>query len=263
MEIITLNTVSALWQEIISNPSASALIILNLIIIEGLLSIDNAAVLATMVMHLPEKDRSRALRIGLVFAYLFRGTALLLAGYLLTIDWVKLIGGGYLLFIGIKFFYDKWVKHKSLQDEVKEELNEIKPQKRIFGLNQFWSTVVMVEAMDLVFSLDNVLAAGALTPNIILVCLGVFIGIITMRIAALYFVKLMAIFPFLDTAAFMVILLLGAKLVYHYFVPHTHSDDAGFMDKYGFALFTLATFIVPIITAYLFNIPKMNRDKKS
>ena len=43
---------------------AAGIIILNLIIIEGLLSIDNAAVLATMVMDLPKEQRARALRIG-------------------------------------------------------------------------------------------------------------------------------------------------------------------------------------------------------
>ena len=44
------------------------MIILNLIIIESLLSIDNAAVLATMVMDLPQHQRSKALRYGIIGA---------------------------------------------------------------------------------------------------------------------------------------------------------------------------------------------------
>ncbi len=247
------------WQDIINNPSASLLIILNLVIIESLLSIDNAAVLATMVMNLPEKERSKALKIGLVFAYIFRGIALMLAGYLLQIDWVKLVGGGYLIFLGLKFFYEKWQHHKSISDEALEDLKAIKPAKRLFGLSLFWSTVIMVEAMDLVFSLDNVLAAGALSHNIILVCLGVFIGIITMRIVAQYFVRLLAMFPFLDTAAFIVILMLGIKLVYSFFVPHVHTaEDNNFWSKYGFSLITMTVFVVPLLTSYFFNFPKKN-----
>lgn len=237
--------------------------IINIIFVEGLLSVDNAAVLATLVMDLPEKQRGRALRIGLIFAYIFRGAALLLAGYLLQIDWVKLVGGGYLLFLALRFFYEKAVKHKNIMDEAAEEVQEIMPpKKRLFGLNQFWSTVLMVEAMDLVFSLDNVLAAGAFSQNIYIVCIGVFIGIITMRIVANYFVKLMSRFPFLDFAAFIVIFMLGMKLVFEFFYPenHTVSTEVNIGIKaYAFSLTTIAIFVVPILTSLLFNFPKNNK----
>ncbi len=54
-----------LIQQIVENPAASLMIIGNLIIIESLLSVDNAAVLATMVMDLPEKERDKALKYGI------------------------------------------------------------------------------------------------------------------------------------------------------------------------------------------------------
>lgn len=232
--------------------------IFNIILVEGLLSVDNAAVLATLVMDLPEKQRGKALKIGLIFAYIFRGAALLLAGYLLKIHWVKLVGGGYLIFLALKFFYEKAINHKSLEDEIQEH----KPaKKRFLGLNQFWSTVVMVEAMDLVFSLDNVLAAGAFSQNMYIVCIGVFIGIITMRIVASYFVKLMQRFPFLDFAAFLVIAMLGIKLVYEFIYPEHHDANQAHsgIKSYAFSLATVAIFIVPIITSLLFNFPKKNK----
>ena len=237
--------------------------ILNIIFIEGLLSVDNAAVLATLVMDLPEKQRGKALRIGLIFAYIFRGAALLLAGYLLQIGWVKLIGGAYLLFLALKFFYEKTIKHKNILEEVADEVKEILPTKKlIFGLNQFWSTVFMVEAMDLVFSLDNVLAAGAFSKNIYIGCIGVFIGIINMSIVANYFVKLMARFPFLDFAAFIVIFMLGVKLIYEYFYPENiNAIEEGHSNikAYGFSLATIAVFVIPVITSLLFNFPKNNK----
>jgi len=167
------------------DPKTALLVVLNLILIESLLSVDNAAVLATMVMDLPEKNRRRALRIGLMLAYIFRGTALVFASILIKINWLKLVGGGYLIYLCGHFFYKEIFKHEHILDIEKEELQEgVKHPKTILGMNQLWSTVVMVEMMDLTFSLDNVFAAVAFTNNIYLVCLGVFIGIITMRIVA-------------------------------------------------------------------------------
>ncbi|MDB5281046.1 MAG: hypothetical protein JWO06_121, partial [Bacteroidota bacterium] len=149
------------------DPKSALLVVLNLILIESLLSVDNAAVLATLVMDLPNNLRKRALRIGLIFAYIFRGTALVFAGFLMKIAWLKLVGGAYLLYLSLHFFY------KKLNTTALEDLG-IKMPKKIPMLNQFWSTVVMVELMDMTFSVDNVFAAVAFTNNIYLVCLGVF-----------------------------------------------------------------------------------------
>lgn len=237
------------------------LTILNIILVESLLSVDNAAVLATLVMDLPEGQRTKALRIGLVLAYIFRGTALVLAGYLIQIEWLKLAGGGYLLFLCIKFFYDNIVKHKGVLEEAEDEVKELVPKKRLFGLSQFWSTVIMVEAMDLVFSLDNVLAAVAYTKNIYIICIGVFIGIITMRIVAGYFVKLMQRFPFLDNVAFIVIGILGIKLCYEFFFPANPNEAHGSIMDYIFSFGTIAIFFIPILTSILFNFPKNNKVK--
>ena len=240
------------------DPRTALLVVLNLILIESLLSVDNAAVLATMVMDLPGKDRKRALRIGLFFAYLFRGTALVFASILIKINWLKLVGGGYLLYLSAHFFYKEIFKHKHILDIEKEELDEtVKHPKRIFSMNQFWSTVIMVEMMDLTFSLDNVFAAVAFTNNIYLVCLGVFIGIITMRIVAGYFVKLMERFPFLDSAAFLVIGMLGLKLCFNYYC--TAYGNGGYLcslmegekaDLF-FSLSTVTVFFLPILVSLL------------
>jgi predicted tellurium resistance membrane protein TerC len=67
---------------------AGLLIILNLIVIESLLSVDNAAVLATMVIDLPREQRSRALRYGIIGAYVMRGVCLFLAAWLVRIWWL-------------------------------------------------------------------------------------------------------------------------------------------------------------------------------
>lgn len=244
------------------DPKTALMVILNLILIESLLSIDNAAVLATMVMDLPPADRKRALRIGLILAYIFRGTALIFASILIKIKVLKLLGGGYLVYLFLHFFYKKLFKHEDILEQENEELpKEVKHPRKIPGLSIFWSTVVMVELMDLTFSLDNVFAAVAFTDNIYLVCLGVFIGIITMRIVAGYFVKLMERFPFLDIIAFFIIGILGIRLCLD-FICGYYPDNIlcvyleGEHADFWFSMVTVGVFAVPILTSWLFNFPK-------
>jgi YkoY family integral membrane protein len=243
------------------DPKTALLVVLNLIMIESLLSVDNAAVLATMVMDLPTQSRKRALRIGLAFAYIFRGTALVFASILIKINWLKLVGGGYLLYLCVQFFYKELSKNKHILDI--EELSEgVKHPRKMFGMNQFWSTVLMVEIMDLTFSLDNVFAAVAFTDNIYLVCLGVFIGIITMRIVAGYFVKLMERFPFLDTVAFLVIGILGLKLCLSFYCTAYGTNTfvceclEGKRADLIFSLSTVTIFFLPILSSLLLGFPK-------
>lgn len=194
----------------ITDIKAALLIIANLILIESLLSVDNAAVMASMVMDLPKEQRAKALRIGMVFAYIFRGLALIFASVLMSIWWLKLLGGAYLVFIGYEYFKTKATPQKS-DDILNKDGNFIFKYVSKFA-GPFWGTVCMVELMDLTFSLDNVFAAVAFTDNIYLVCTGVFIGILTLRLVSVYFVKLMEKYPGLEKMAFIIILILGVKL---------------------------------------------------
>ena len=90
-----------LINQILENPSATALVLLNLVIIESLLSVDNAAVLATMVMDLPHEQRNKALKYGIFGAFFFRGLAMLLSSYLIKIWWLQPLGGLYLLYLAM------------------------------------------------------------------------------------------------------------------------------------------------------------------
>ena len=143
-----------------SDIKAGLLIILNLIVIESLLSVDNAAVLATMVLDLPKEQRSKALRFGIIGAYVFRGICLFLASWLVKVWFLKPLGGLYLLYLAFTYF-----RGKAKEDDGEEESvnkNENKVYKSIVGaIGGFWATVVLVEIMDLAFSIDNVFAAAA------------------------------------------------------------------------------------------------------
>ncbi len=200
-----------LIQQILGHPFSSFVVILNLIVIESLLSVDNAAVLALMVLDLSREQRAKSLRYGIIGGYVFRGLALIFASYLMRFWFLKALGGLYLIFL----FYD-WIRKK--RKESVTEKQGIKERSRLFKIissriGQFWTTVIMIEIMDMAFSVDNVFAAVAFTKNIILVWVGVFIGMLAMRFVSQAFVRAMERFVFLESSAFVVIGLLGIKLV--------------------------------------------------
>ena len=241
--------------------NAAATIVFTLIIIESLLSVDNAAVLATMVMDLPKEQRGKALKYGIIGAYVFRGICLLLASWLIKIWWLKLIGGLYLLYLMIDYFMTK--KTPQPEDDIIDKKSNFIYRNTLGLFGKFWSTVMLIEAMDLAFSMDNVFAVVAFTDNIWLICIGVFIGILAMRFVAQGFVKLMEKYPFLEKAAFIVIGILGVKLTLsvfsHFYPEHVLSQiiEGHNADLY-LSFVTVGIFVVPILTSWLFGYPKKN-----
>jgi len=208
------------------------LIFLNIMILEIVLSIDNAAVLAAMVKELPKDQQKKALTYGIAGAYVFRGLALAFASILIKLVWLKVAGGMYLMYLA----------YKALSSKVETE-GSSKMTIKIPFLSALWSTIVAIEMMDLVFSIDNVFAAVAFTPNLWLICGGVFIGILAMRFATTKFVKVLEKNPILERVAYWVIGALGLKLVSSYWLHdlNTESIDA------VFSILTLLAFIIPLI----------------
>jgi YkoY family integral membrane protein len=208
------------------------LIFLNIMILEIVLSIDNAAVLAAMVKELPKNQQKKALTYGIAGAYVFRGLALLFASVLIKLVWLKVAGGLYLMYLA----------YNALSSKV-EQGGESKMTIKIPFLSALWSTIVAIEMMDLVFSIDNVFAAVAFTPNLWLICGGVFVGILAMRFATTKFVKVLEKNPILERVAYWVIGALGLKLVSSYWLHdlNTEAIDA------VFSILTLLAFVVPLI----------------
>lgn len=182
-------------------------VILSLIIIEGLLSVDNALAIAAMASHLPGRQRYLALKVGIIGAYVFRGLALLLATYIIQNPWIKLLGAAYLVHLMAHHFAEHW-RHAARQER---GLDVVK--------RGFWGTVASIELMDLSLGVDNVVAAVALSDEFWVVCTGVAIGILALRFVAGYCIKLIEKFPVLEHTAFILIgyvgLLLLTELTFH------------------------------------------------
>lgn len=173
--------------------------ILFLILMEGMLSLDNALALAIVVRHLPKAQQRRALVIGIWSAFAFRFIALFLIRSLLSANWVRLVGGGYLLYLAAKYF-------------LFQKATEAAEVRKASALT-FWSTVVTVEMLDIAFSVDSIVASVAVSPKFYVVLLGGILGIVMMRLASSMFVKLINSFPKLERVAYGIIALVGGKLV--------------------------------------------------
>ena len=240
-------SIMEMFAEIFSNPLSAVFLILNITMLEILLSIDNAAVLATMVMDLPTEKRNKALKYGIIGAYVFRGLALIFAGLLTQIWWLKPIGGIYLMWMAWSYF--KGMSTEGKEDDVIDKNSNWLYKMTVGYLGIFWSTVIMVEIMDMAFSIDNIFAVVAFSKNMVLICFGVFVGILAMRFVAQKFVLLMEKYKFLETCAFVVIGILGIKLfaslLVHFYPEMAWIDSENF--DWIMSGVTLAIFIVPLM----------------
>jgi tellurite resistance protein TerC len=203
-------------------------VVLQLIFLEGILSIDNAAVLGAMVSVLPDNkpvpypralrflqrftdrvlgmQQSAALKVGLLGAYIGRGTMLALATIVIQNPFLQILGAAYLVKLAFS--------HLSEADQPGEEELVERQHRRA---RTFWLVVLNVELADLAFSLDNVVAAVALSREFWVVMLGVALGILTMRFAAGVFTWLIKREPILETAAYIVVFNIGVELLLAHF----------------------------------------------
>lgn len=174
-----------------------------LVVLEALLSADNALVLAIMVRHLPRNMQRKALMYGLGGAFMLRTGAILMAAYIINFWWLQLIGALYLLYLPIKHF----IQHVS---------DEGGPKGKEVG---FWATVVYLNLVDTAFALDSVIVAVAVVDTVKhpdklwVVVAGAIIGIVLLRFAASFFIRLLEKYPVLDHVAYLLVGWAGVKLL--------------------------------------------------
>jgi YkoY family integral membrane protein len=226
-----------MWGEVLTNPVSWGYIG-TLVILEGLLSADNALVLAVMVKHLPPEKRKKALFYGLLGAYVFRFIAIGIGVYLIEFSWVKILGAAYLAYLAIKYFIDKHKAANQEEDVESHGMNQNGLLIRLFGT--FWGTVIAVELMDVAFSVDSVLAAFGVSNQIWVLLLGGMLGVLMMRGVAGVFLKLIDRIPELEATAYILILIIALKMFLGVFGIHVEHI-------YFFGLLVIAfaaTFIV-------------------
>jgi YkoY family integral membrane protein len=185
-----------------------------LVVLEGLLSADNAMVLAVLVLGLPPGQRKKALRYGIFGAFAFRTVATLFAVYMIRLSVVKLLGAGYLLWLPYRHFF---------RGGDAQERRSIPAARPWLGLTAFWATVLRVELTDIVFALDSILVGVAMSPKLWVILTGGILGIIAMRLVIGQLLTFVERYPPLVDGAFIIIAWVGVKLL----VEYLHS--AGFI----------------------------------
>lgn len=229
------------WVNVVSS-TEDWLVILSLAIIECLLSVDNAIVLATQTKKLPTKrEQEKSLFYGLGGAYIFRFLLIGLGVYLIHFWEIKVIGSVYLLYLALKHFYKKKFHYVN------------KPSIRFsFKLPLFWSVIISIELMDLVFSVDSVLSSLAISDNPVIVLIGGLIGILAMRGVASLFTRLINKIPELETMAYFLIVIIAIKLFIEIPVINIHVSPIFF----GMLVLFIVSFT--IIVHYMKNFLRKN-----
>jgi YkoY family integral membrane protein len=178
-----------------------------LVLLEGLLSADNALVLAILVLGLPREEQRKALRYGIVGAFGFRALATIFAAFMIQLSWVKLLGALYLLYLSYRHFAGGEDAH---------ERRKPKPARPWLGLSAFWATVVKVELTDIVFAIDSILVAVAMSSKLWVIVSGGILGIIAMRLLIGQLLVVVQRYPALVDGAFIIIAWVGVKLLIEY-----------------------------------------------
>jgi len=207
--------------------------LLILIVLEGLLSADNALVLAVIAKHLPENQRSKAINYGIIMAFAFRFAALFAISFIANVWQVQAIGAAYLLHLGLKHVIRDMFGKKEAHKEEKESSGSAKG---------FWGTVGKIALADLAFAIDSILAAVALALGLPdspfgdfggmdaakfgVVVLGGIAGLVLIKYAAGWFIKLLTKRPALETTAYAIVAWVGVKLAIITLAHH----DIGVLD---------------------------------
>ena len=236
-------------------------VLLVLVGLEGILAADNAVVMAVMVKHLPPGQQKKALFYGLFGAFIFRFATLFMISFLADVWQVQALGALYLLFISGNHL----IKHHAGKERNKQATN---------GHSSFWMTVFKVELADIAFAIDSMLAAVALavtlTPTgwfkiggidggqFMVMFLGGIIGLVIMRFAATWFVKLLKERPTLETAAFLIVGWVGVKLaVFTLAHPDIGVLDRHFPESFIWKLIFWVVLISIAVAGYIFSSRKL------
>lgn len=227
---------------------ADLVILATLLLLEGVLSFDNAAVLAAMVRKLPLEQRKKALLYGLAGAYAFRIIAILGVAWIIRFPVLKAIGGAYLVYLAIHHLFFTTAHSEHAEEGLLKR----------FGISGFWGIVIAVELADIAFALDQVLVAVALTPKLFLIIVASLVAILILRVSAAYMSRIMDWFPALEKLAYVAVGIVGLKLVVveavHYFSGNDHFEVPTWIST----SITLSLLVLPPLGKFIYD-----RYKKS
>jgi YjbE family integral membrane protein len=163
-------------------------VILGILLVDILLSGDNAIVIALVCRSLPPSAQSKVMWIGILGAFLARLLLTSVASMVLEIPLIKLVGGLLLLKISVDLILDN-VRHGANNHETP---SHAVPQGSV------WAAAKTIVLADIVMSLDNVLALSAVTgEHLGMLILGLVLSIPILMFGSIYISRALDRFPIL------------------------------------------------------------------
>lgn len=184
-----------------------------IILLDVVLSGDNAVIIGAKAATLPPDQRKKALLFGMTAAAIFRIVASLFATFLVTIPGLRFAGGLALLYVAYGMWND--LRDDGTMDASNEE-----------AAGTFRSALIAIAIADISMSIDNVLAvAGAASGNFIALVFGLVLSIAIMAFAANFVAKLIERWRWLAWIGFFLVLFIAGRLMYedvHQYMTPTH-----------------------------------------
>ena len=181
------------------------LILLVLVVLEAVLSADNAIALAAIAKSVKDpKAQKQALDIGLVGAYVLRIALIFAATWVIKYWQFELLGAMYLLWLVFNYFFAN-------ENEGDEEGS--------VNAKSVWQIVPTIAITDLAFSLDSVTSAIAITEDTWLIVAGGTIGIVILRFMAGLFIRWLKEYTYLEDAGFITVGFVGIRLLLKVWLP--------------------------------------------
>ncbi|TCP20959.1 YjbE family integral membrane protein [Scopulibacillus darangshiensis] len=214
--------------------------LLEIILINIVLSGDNAVVIALACRNLPKSQQNKAIFWGSFGAIVLRVVLTFVAVWLLQIPFVKIVGGLLLVYIAINLL-------------IEDDETDLKGSSNILGAIR---TIIIA---DLIMSLDNVVAvAGAAGGSILLIIIGLAVSIPLIIWGSQLLMKLMDRFP--------IIIILGAALLGYTAGEMLLADEA--IDSWFHGLDIPYEKVLPIILAVIvvavgLFVKKKKKEKKA
>ena len=200
--------------------------------IEKTLSVDNIFVML-MILHgfsVPLKDYKKVLFWGILGAIVLR-FVFIFAGVVIIqkFEWVLLIFGAFLLFQGIKIFFEKekivkdpkdsWLvkylgRHFNIYSDYDRDKFWIRENGKLF-FTPLFLVLILIEFSDLIFAFDSIPAVFAVSRDPFIVFFSNIFAILGLRSLFFLVANMVTKFRFLKPGVALLLVFVGAKLLFH------------------------------------------------
>jgi YjbE family integral membrane protein len=188
----------------------------SIILVDLILSGDNALVIGAAAAGLPRRQRWYAIVLGGGGAIVLRITFAVIATLLLRLPLLQAIGGFLLLLIAIRLLMDRSDAKHTKSAEHANPAKESEPCSEIDApvTKSFWAALLTILVADVTMSLDNVLAIGALAAgNLPLLAAGLLLSIILLLLGSALVAELIGRLPWLLDVATLALAWTAANMI--------------------------------------------------